>query len=67
MIPNEKELVEAWEIGVLNKADLIDPEDTGDWRALAYGFAMGNGHPIELAEEFVDLLIERDLLYAKPK
>lgn len=62
MIPNEEQLVEVWKRGVFDKADVLDPGYEHDWRSLALGFALGNGHSIELAEEFVRILTGKGLL-----
>ncbi len=62
-LPNEEWIVSNWKEFVYDKADILDPNnDRHDWVSLAFGFALGTGYTIELAEKFVDVVSSKGLI-----
>ncbi|MCK5609493.1 hypothetical protein KAR91_46900 [Candidatus Pacearchaeota archaeon] len=61
-LPNEEWIVSNWKEVAYDKADILDPDNSHDWRSLALGFALGAGYTIELAEQFVNIVSSKRLI-----
>lgn len=61
-LPEEEYRTQMWKTVVYDKADIIDPNYTHDWRSMAMGFALGTGYTIDMAEQFVNTLQRKGLI-----
>ena len=51
-----------WKMQVYDNSAEIDPNDEYTWRGVALGWALGQGMPLDQAQEFVNYLNVHDLL-----